>query len=194
MADGGRTGPPATNWCQPRQARKGAAVAADSGAGVWLVGPPPSTHRRGVRAAEGARLESVYGFIAHRGFESLPLRQKLALMEATLRSPISNPARLRLLRTRCVSTLDRAHRAASRPSPRSGCAQGGTAWDGSARTATDHVRNGENPADLVALEDLVDPVRKRVAGWRLAAPATTSGTFDDTAQHHSHQLRRPRLR
>ena len=32
--------------------------------------------RRGVRAAEGARLESVYGLIAHRGFESLPLRQK----------------------------------------------------------------------------------------------------------------------
>ena len=30
--------------------------------------------RRGVRAAEGARLESVYGLIAHRGFESLPLR------------------------------------------------------------------------------------------------------------------------
>ena len=72
--DGGRTGPPATNRCQPRQAWKGAAVAADSGAGVRLVGPPPSTHRRGVRAAEGARLESVYGLIAHRGFESLPLR------------------------------------------------------------------------------------------------------------------------
>ena len=72
--DGGRTGPPATNRCQPRQAWKGAAVAADSGAGVRLVGPPPSTHRRGVRAVEGARLESVYGLIAHRGFESLPLR------------------------------------------------------------------------------------------------------------------------
>ena len=38
--------------------------------------PPPSTSRRGVRAAEGARLESVYGLIAHRGFESLPLRQR----------------------------------------------------------------------------------------------------------------------
>ena len=63
--------PPAANWCQPRQARKGAAVAADSGAGVRLVGPPPSTHRRGVRAAEGTRLESVYGCVAHRGFESL---------------------------------------------------------------------------------------------------------------------------
>ena len=31
--------------------------------------------RRGVRVAEGARLESVYTFIAYRGFESLSLRQ-----------------------------------------------------------------------------------------------------------------------
>ncbi len=30
---------------------------------------------RGVRAVEGARLESVYTLIAYRGFESLPLRQ-----------------------------------------------------------------------------------------------------------------------
>ena len=35
--DGGRIGPLAANRCQPRQARKGAAVAADSGAGVRLV-------------------------------------------------------------------------------------------------------------------------------------------------------------
>lgn len=32
-----RVGPPATLRCKPRQARKGAAAAADSGAGVWLV-------------------------------------------------------------------------------------------------------------------------------------------------------------
>jgi len=31
------TGPPATISCEPRQARKGAAAAVDSGAGVWLV-------------------------------------------------------------------------------------------------------------------------------------------------------------
>ena len=30
--------------------------------------------RRGVRVAEGARLESVYALIAYRGFESLSLR------------------------------------------------------------------------------------------------------------------------
>jgi len=30
-------GPPATISCEPRQARKGAAAAVDSGAGVWLV-------------------------------------------------------------------------------------------------------------------------------------------------------------
>ena len=31
------SGPPATIRCEPRQARKGATVAADSCAGVWLV-------------------------------------------------------------------------------------------------------------------------------------------------------------
>ena len=31
------SGPLATTSCEPRQARKGAAAAADSGAGVWLV-------------------------------------------------------------------------------------------------------------------------------------------------------------
>ena len=41
-----------------------------------LSGPSKAGYsRRGVRAVEGARLESVYGFIAHRGFESLSLRQ-----------------------------------------------------------------------------------------------------------------------
>ena len=33
-----RIGPPATTSCEPRQARKGAAAAVASGAGVWLVG------------------------------------------------------------------------------------------------------------------------------------------------------------
>jgi hypothetical protein len=66
------SGPLATIGCEPRQAWKGAAAAADSCAEVWLVWV--ATHWRGVRAAEGARLESVYGLTAHRGFESLPLR------------------------------------------------------------------------------------------------------------------------
>ena len=35
----------------------------------------PSSARSGGRVVEGARLESVYGSKAHRGFESLPLRQ-----------------------------------------------------------------------------------------------------------------------
>ncbi|SUZ72791.1 uncharacterized protein METZ01_LOCUS25645 [marine metagenome] len=34
-------GPLATRCCEPRQAWKGAAATADSGAGVWLVGSPP---------------------------------------------------------------------------------------------------------------------------------------------------------
>ena len=33
--------------------------------------------RRGVRVVEGARLESVYTLTGYRGFESLPLRQKI---------------------------------------------------------------------------------------------------------------------
>ncbi len=33
-----RTGPLATTSCEPRQARKGAAAAVASGAGVWRVG------------------------------------------------------------------------------------------------------------------------------------------------------------
>ncbi len=32
-----RVGPLATINCEPRQARKGAAAAVDSGAGMWLV-------------------------------------------------------------------------------------------------------------------------------------------------------------
>ena len=68
-------GPLATISCEPRQARKGAAAAMASGAGVWLVWVT-SNFRRGVRAVEGARLESVYG-VTHRGFECLPLRQSV---------------------------------------------------------------------------------------------------------------------
>ena len=33
-----RIGPSATTNCEPRQARKGAAAAVASGAGVWLIG------------------------------------------------------------------------------------------------------------------------------------------------------------
>ena len=38
---GGPVGPPATIVCESRQVRKEATVANDSGAGVWLAGPPP---------------------------------------------------------------------------------------------------------------------------------------------------------
>lgn len=38
---GGLIGPLATIDREPRQARKGAAVTIDSGAEVWLLGPPP---------------------------------------------------------------------------------------------------------------------------------------------------------
>ena len=44
LRNGGPFGPPATIGCEPRQARKGAAVTIDSGAGVWLLGPPPFFH------------------------------------------------------------------------------------------------------------------------------------------------------
>lgn len=38
-------GPPATICREPRQARKGAAAAADSGAGMWLVQAASLQHR-----------------------------------------------------------------------------------------------------------------------------------------------------
>ncbi len=37
VINGGGAGPPATINCEPGQARKGAAAAVDSGAGMWLV-------------------------------------------------------------------------------------------------------------------------------------------------------------
>ena len=40
--NGGPIGPLATIDCEPRQARKGAAVTIDSSAGVWLLGLPPN--------------------------------------------------------------------------------------------------------------------------------------------------------
>jgi hypothetical protein len=67
------SGPLATIRCEPRQARKGAAAAADSSAGVWLVWVA-TFYWRGVRVVEGARLESVYTPKGYRGFESLTLR------------------------------------------------------------------------------------------------------------------------
>ena len=45
--------------------------------------------RRGVRVVEGARLESVYTLIAYRGFESLPLRQVPASVNALCNKTIS---------------------------------------------------------------------------------------------------------
>ena len=42
MFNGDRVGPLATIRCKPRQARKGATVAADSCAGMWLARLPPN--------------------------------------------------------------------------------------------------------------------------------------------------------
>ena len=47
-------GPLATRSCEPRQAWKGAAAAADSGAGVWLVGSPPISGEVSERSKEHA--------------------------------------------------------------------------------------------------------------------------------------------
>ena len=74
-------GPLAAIRCKPRQARKGATVATDSGAEVRLGGL--LYFRRGGRVVEGARLESVYG-ATHRGFESLPLRHTPKFMSYML--------------------------------------------------------------------------------------------------------------
>ena len=41
FCNGSRVGPLATIRCKPRQARKGATVAADSCAGMWLARFPP---------------------------------------------------------------------------------------------------------------------------------------------------------
>ncbi len=43
LNDGGSIGPLATIDCEPRQARKGAAVTVDAGAGVWLLELPPNS-------------------------------------------------------------------------------------------------------------------------------------------------------
>ena len=70
--DGGPTGPFATTNCEPRQARKGATVAADSGAGVWLGGSPPRPGEVSERSKEHAWKVCIGN--PYRGFESLPLR------------------------------------------------------------------------------------------------------------------------
>ena len=58
--------------CQPRQARKGAAVAANSGAEARLARSPPTERcPSGRRSTPGKCVWAK----AHRGFESLPLRQ-----------------------------------------------------------------------------------------------------------------------
>ena len=53
VAMAARIGPPATTSCEPRQARKGAAAAVASGAGVWLIGAAtllkPKDERRKVK-------------------------------------------------------------------------------------------------------------------------------------------------
>lgn len=41
LFNGGPVGSPATIVCESRQGRKAATVANDSGAGMWLAGPPP---------------------------------------------------------------------------------------------------------------------------------------------------------
>ena len=48
---------------------------------------------RDARVAEGARLESECALIAHRGFESLSLRQELGAKSVPSRRYITNPAR-----------------------------------------------------------------------------------------------------
>ena len=55
------TGLLVTRSCKPRQAWKGATVAVDVGTETRTVDSPPYLRipRRGVRVAEGARLESV---------------------------------------------------------------------------------------------------------------------------------------
>ncbi len=45
--------------------------------GVYVCDHTQATNRRGGRAAEGAPLLREYGLKAHRGFESLPLRQPI---------------------------------------------------------------------------------------------------------------------
>ena len=84
--DGDPSGPLAAISCEPRQARKGAAVAMNSGAEVrleWVA----TIYRRGVRAVEGARLESVYGVKLIEGSNpSLSARTKQGPLRPLFRS------------------------------------------------------------------------------------------------------------
>ena len=72
--DGGPTGPFATTTCEPRQARKGATVAAESGAEVRLGGSPP-IGEVSERLKEHAWKVCIGN--PYRGFESLPLRHNM---------------------------------------------------------------------------------------------------------------------
>ena len=56
----GRAGAAATRNCKPRQARKGATVAVDSGAGVWLVRSAAQSPQASLVSAIGTRLGPLY--------------------------------------------------------------------------------------------------------------------------------------
>jgi hypothetical protein len=51
-------GPLATTSCEPRQARKGAAAAMDSGAGVWRAGAATQQRRR----PHSSRVDRVFRY------------------------------------------------------------------------------------------------------------------------------------
>ena len=70
----------AANSRQPGRARASAEIAAGQDCGLRARNVSLTLYglRRGVRAVEGARLESVCTLIAYRGFESLPLRHVCA--------------------------------------------------------------------------------------------------------------------
>ena len=55
---GGPVGPSATIVCKPRQARKGATVVNDSGAGMWLAGLPPLIDTREKAARSTRQLQA----------------------------------------------------------------------------------------------------------------------------------------
>ena len=95
-------GPLATRSCEPRQAWKGAAAAADSGAGVWLVGSPPiycSHQERCLSGRKSTPGKCVYGNVSRVRIPPSPpissLEQnassEILLIHATFHASISTP-------------------------------------------------------------------------------------------------------
>ena len=64
---GGPIGPPAMINCELRQARKGATVAIDSCAGMWLVGLPPFFYSPLVIRGSVTKLSKMLIMVAHLG-------------------------------------------------------------------------------------------------------------------------------